>query len=77
MLNLYRIKMCKFDRNALRDKQKSTMFFIRVLKWPELKSVGAVSKVTRELLHKCSPALHLGDLLSRFKSLEREQSAFL
>ncbi len=61
---------------TLKNKQKLTwaaIFFIHVLKWPELKSVRAVSKFTWSLILQCSPFLHLGDLFSHGKSLEGEQ----
>ncbi len=52
-------------------------FLIRVLNCRELKSVGAVSKVTWHLIHKYRPSLHLDDLACPFKSMEGEQSAVL
>ncbi len=58
--------------------QKSTgmvILFIHFLNWPELKVAKAVPKVTWQLFHKCSPSLHLGDLLSPVKSPEDAQSA--
>ncbi len=54
-------------QKALKGKQKPTGaadFLIPVKKWPGLKSAGAVSRVTQQLLHKCSSSFHLGDLLS-------------
>ncbi len=48
----------------------SAIFFIHTLNCPKLKSVSAVPKVTLQILHKCSPSLHLGDLLSPVKSLK-------
>ncbi len=79
--------MCQFSGTDLQARQKSikkqteiiwaAIFFIYILNWRESKSVWAVSKSTWHLLHKYSPSLHLGDLLSQVKSLEGEQSAVL
>ncbi len=55
------------DRKAFRNKQLSTwavIFFIHVLNWSGFTSARAVSKVTWQLFHKCSPPLHLGYLFS-------------
>ncbi len=68
------------QKKNIKKQKKLTwaaIFFIHVLNWRELKSVGAVSKFTWPLFHKRSPSLHLGDLLSPFKSLEGEQYAVL
>ncbi len=65
-------------KKTFRNKQKLTwvaIVFIHVMNWRGLKSVRAASNFTWHLLHKYSPSLHLGNLLSPVKSLEGEQSA--
>ncbi len=51
--------------------------FIHASNWHGFKSVRAVSNAIWQMLRKCSPLLHLGYLLSPFKSVEGEQSAVL
>ncbi len=68
----FQTRYCKRERKTLGRKRKATwaaIFWIHVLNWPGLKWARAVSKITWQVLHKCSQSLHLGDLLSPVKSV--------
>ncbi len=69
--DLYWTHMCIFSGIPLHARHKSIKrqtkiissgpFFVHVWNWKGLNSARAVSKVTWQLLHKCSLFLHLGN----------------